>query len=206
MPRTRSIPEDLALERSLHVFWERGFDRASIADLCQATGLGPSSIYNAFGNKLAFFKKALAHYIAKYAVLATEQLDHNVTADRSIRGFLRGVVTLCTTPGTPPGCLIMQGGGAGSAENSEACAVTNEIKSSLCGAICAMLTARQLAGDRLASEPHALSLFVMASMRGISQLACDGYTEEELLRVADHAAQSCIKPDAALSPEADRLP
>ncbi len=204
MPRTRSIPEKLTLERALHVFWARGYDRASVADLCRATGLGPSSIYNAFGSKLEFFKKALDHYLTTYASRATDELSPERTAYASIRGFLRGVVTLCTNESSPPGCFLMQGGGAGSSEISEACAVTNEIKSSLQHTIRDMLSARQIAGDTLAGEPHTLSLYVMAVTRGLSQLACDGANKEELLIVADLAAASCVKQHAPISPSDDR--
>jgi len=203
MPRTRSIPEEQTLERALHVFWARGYDRASVADLCQATGLGPSSIYNAFGSKLEFFKKALNHYLTKYASSAVGELSPDRPAYDSVRGFLRGVVTLCTSETSPPGCFLMQSGGAGSSEISEACAVTNEIKSSLQIAIRDVLSARQVAGDTLTGEPHTLSLYVMAAMRGLSQLACDGATEEELLSVADLAAASCVKQSAQISPSAD---
>ena len=204
MPRTRSIPHEQTLEQALHVFWAKGYDRASIADLCQATGLGPSSIYNAFGSKLEFFKQALNHYLTTYASLATDELDPARPANESIRGFLRCVVTLCTSEGSPPGCFLMQGGGAGISENSEACSVTNQIKASLRGAIRDMLSARQIAGDHLAEDPHTLSLLVMASMRGLSQLACDGSSAEDLYRVADLAAASCVRQHDTISPSADR--
>ena len=98
----------------------------------------------------------------------------------------------------------MQGGGAGISENSEACSVTNQIKASLRGAIRDMLSARQIAGDHLAEDPHTLSLLVMASMRGLSQLACDGSSAEDLYRVADLAAASCVRQHDTISPSADR--
>lgn len=192
MPRTRSIPEDVALERSLSVFWATGYDRATVADLCQATGLGPSSIYHAFGSKLELYKRALNHYLAKYAVAAINELTSDRSANDSVRGFLRAIATLCTMPDAPPGCLLMQSAGAGNPENSEANAFTSQIKASLESSIRELLEARQAAGDRLANTPGTLAAFVMATMRGISQLACDGKDEHELTEIADHAANSCI--------------
>ncbi|MCA9274377.1 MAG: TetR/AcrR family transcriptional regulator [Phycisphaerales bacterium] len=193
MPRTRSLPEAEVLERALYVFWARGYDRASIADICDATGLGPSSIYNAFGSKIELFRKSLAHYLGKYATLATEHLDDAFHAHESMRNYLRGIVRLCVMPNTPPGCLLMQSGGAGIPEDSEACAATNEIKTVLTQSIRNVLEARHTAGDTLSASPGTLAMFVVATTRGISQLACDGVSEDELLCVADHAAMSCIK-------------
>ena len=192
MPRTRSIPEVEVLERALHVFWARGYDRASIADICEATGLGPSSIYNAFGSKIELFRQALTYYLTKYATLATDYLDASLPTHESMQGFLRGIVRICVLSDTPPGCLLMQSGGAGIAENSEACATTNEFKAALARSVQDVLEARHKAGDNLTIAPHTLATFVVATARGISQLACDGTGEEELIYVADHAAQSCV--------------
>jgi len=45
------------------LFWERGFEGTSMADLNQAMGLNPSSIYAAFGDKHALFSLAVKRYI-----------------------------------------------------------------------------------------------------------------------------------------------
>ena len=47
-----------------NLFWEKGFEGTSYADLTKATGLGKGSLYSAFGNKQALYKKALETYIA----------------------------------------------------------------------------------------------------------------------------------------------
>lgn len=194
MPRPRSIPEDQVLERALLLFWEHGYDRTSIADLSEAIGVGPSSLYNAFGSKAELFRQALARYMQTYARPLGEALDANETADSTLRAFLRGLVEMTTSNATPSGCAVMQGGGAGMPAASEACAITLEIKDEIETLLRKHLEVRKRAGDPLAGTPRTLAKFVMVTMRGLSQLACDGATERELLRVADHAAQSCVAP------------
>lgn len=46
----------------MNAFWEKGYEACSTADLCQATGLGKGSLYNAFGSKHKIYAKALQLY------------------------------------------------------------------------------------------------------------------------------------------------
>ena len=62
MARPRTFDEADVLDRAVQVFWSRGFEGTSIADLEEATGLGRQSLYNAFGDKRHLFLAALEHY------------------------------------------------------------------------------------------------------------------------------------------------
>lgn len=62
MPWEKSFDEDAALDKAMQVFWEKGFEPTSIADLLEGTGLNRGSLYNAFGGKQQLFVKALQRY------------------------------------------------------------------------------------------------------------------------------------------------
>ncbi|MBB4683639.1 TetR/AcrR family transcriptional regulator [Amycolatopsis jiangsuensis] len=62
MPRPREFDETQAVEGAMNAFWARGFEATSTDDLCAATGLGRSSIYNTFSSKRTLFRRALDHY------------------------------------------------------------------------------------------------------------------------------------------------
>ena len=62
MGRPREFDPDDVLERALNVFWAKGFDATSLDDLCEATGLGRSSLYAAFGGKRSLYLRALDRY------------------------------------------------------------------------------------------------------------------------------------------------
>jgi AcrR family transcriptional regulator len=46
------------------LFWKRGFEGTSMADLTQAMDLNPSSIYAAFGDMHALFSLAVKRYLS----------------------------------------------------------------------------------------------------------------------------------------------
>ena len=194
MARPRSISKEDSLERALLVFWERGYDRTSIADLSKAIGVGPSSIYNTFGSKEDLFREAIGRYVDTYADPALQRIgtDTGEGAFEFVRGLMRDLVKLYTTKGQPSGCAIFQAGGAGDPNSSSACAMTNEVKASLQSALRKRFEAYSKAGESLSASPKTLALFVVGSLRGISQLACDGTSRADLTKIAELAARSCV--------------
>src|SRR5437667_4349935 len=73
--RPRAFDIDKALDRALKVFWRKGYEGASLPDLTKAMGINRPSLYAAFGNKEAFFRKALARYIEGPAAYVREALN-----------------------------------------------------------------------------------------------------------------------------------
>ncbi|OGA04464.1 MAG: hypothetical protein A2W68_01115 [Betaproteobacteria bacterium RIFCSPLOWO2_02_64_14] len=62
MARPREFDPEQALDRALSVFWAKGFEATSLDNLCEATGLGRSSLYAAFGDKRSLYMRALDRY------------------------------------------------------------------------------------------------------------------------------------------------
>ncbi len=83
--RPRAYDRDAALLAARDLFWEQGYERTSIADLEERTGLNRSSLYQEFGSKQKLFEASLECY-----------------ADRIISGLLAGLRG-GTGTGLPPG-------------------------------------------------------------------------------------------------------
>jgi TetR/AcrR family transcriptional repressor of nem operon len=63
MARTQEFDTSKALSDARRVFWDKGFDATSIADLESATGLGRSSIYHGFSSKRGLFDAVIQDYM-----------------------------------------------------------------------------------------------------------------------------------------------
>src|SRR5271170_6846402 len=106
--RPRAFDVERALRRAMQVFWRKGYLGTSLADLTHAMGINRPSLYAAFGNKKALFRKALDRYAKGPSSYLGEALQEP-TARAVIERLLRGVVDLLTDPRTPPTCLWVHG-------------------------------------------------------------------------------------------------
>lgn len=104
MGRPRQFDEDQVLARAMVVFWEKGYDAASLADLQRATGLTKSSLYKAFESKEGLFRRVLDCYHRDYLAFRAQALKQPTPRDVA-QALLDGIVGLHTGKGRPTGCL-----------------------------------------------------------------------------------------------------
>ncbi|MET9082055.1 helix-turn-helix domain-containing protein [Streptomyces sp. NPDC004237] len=62
MARTKEFDPDAALLSALELFWRRGYEATSMADLVEHLGIGRASLYATFGSKHDLYLKALDRY------------------------------------------------------------------------------------------------------------------------------------------------
>ncbi|MFE6228062.1 MULTISPECIES: TetR/AcrR family transcriptional regulator [unclassified Streptomyces] len=62
MARTKEFDPSAALQAALDLFWARGYEATSMADLVEHLGIGRASLYATFGSKHELYLKALERY------------------------------------------------------------------------------------------------------------------------------------------------
>lgn len=106
MPRPREFDIDTALDSAMQVFWAKGYESTSLDDLCEATGLGRSSLYSAFSDKRDLYLRALDHYENGSAARIAAALAKPVPMRKALAGFLERMIDdIVAGPGRR-GCFI----------------------------------------------------------------------------------------------------
>lgn len=187
--RPRAFDREAALAQATRLFWTKGFEATSIADLTQAMGIGSPSLYAAFGSKDALYAEALRHYRDSNEALVWAGFFAAGTARAAVESLLMdsaAALTGCVAD-IPHGCMVTLSsvGSEGHAQLGElvrtARAVTlDRLKSRLADAVAA--------GEIPPStDSHALARFVQTVQNGMSILARDGASRSELEAVAQLA-------------------
>ncbi|MEZ2330608.1 TetR/AcrR family transcriptional regulator [Mesorhizobium sp. RCC_202] len=107
--RPRSFDRTAALRQAMELFWAKGYEGTSIADLTAAMGIGSPSLYAAFGSKEALFLEATEYYTQAEGTEIWAALDKAPTACKAVENFLRQTARAYSQSDRPQGCLIALG-------------------------------------------------------------------------------------------------
>jgi AcrR family transcriptional regulator len=185
--RPISFDRDAALEAAMLLFWKRGFEGTSMADLTQAMGLNPSSIYAAFGDKNALFSLAVKRYMDSRAQYATKALEEP-TLKRVIRALFDNTIAFLTTPGHPPTCMTLAGAVGCSVDATPARDLMTEIRKQNQVAMRErLIKARK--SEELSKDVNVddYTRYLSTIIAGLSIQAANGSTKAELKRTAQMA-------------------
>ena len=111
MKRTRGRPrqydEDVALQAAGEVFWIKGFSATSLDDLAVAMAMNRPSIYRAFGDKEAIYRKALMQFCQGMEAAFERTMLAENDIRKALASFYRDALTVYTSGEQPKGCLVM---------------------------------------------------------------------------------------------------
>lgn len=106
MARPRSFDPDDTLEKLKGVFWERGYDGASMSDIEEATGLNKQSLYRHWGDKRGMYLAALQAYARDEMLMASKILS----GPEPLRERLEALFYGAAKSGDTRGCFLCNAG------------------------------------------------------------------------------------------------
>ena len=169
---------DQALDRALRVFWQKGYEGTSLSDLTEAMGINRPSLYAAYGNKEALFRKALDRYAEGAAAFLRGAMEQP-TARAVVEHLLFASADGAACPDKPPGCLTVRcalsSGEASDSIRQELANRRANVESLLCQRLARAKAEGDLPPD---ADPADLARYVMTVHQGMSVQATGGASGE----------------------------
>ncbi|WP_326835906.1 TetR family transcriptional regulator [Amycolatopsis rhabdoformis] len=193
MPRPREFDETEALEGAMNAFWARGYEATSTQDLCAATGLGRSSVYNTFTSKEILFRRALEHYIERGVRARAATLAEAENGLDGFRRLLTAVIDDELTHGRR-GCLVVNTIAEFGTADAEICTRINADTEAHLASLtdCARLGQADgsVTRDR---DPADIAEFVHSTVSGLRLMSRRGAAGPAMTAVADIAVAALAR-------------
>jgi AcrR family transcriptional regulator len=187
MGRHREFDVEKVLDAALCVFWRKGYEGATYADLVEATGVERPALYSAFGNKEALFRRVLARYDEQYLDYIPEALQLPTARDVAAH-LLQKAVELNTRYSDHTGCLGINGALAASDEAEPIRQALVEFRAAGQDRLRERFEKAKAESDLPeTTRPDALAAFVMTVTQGIAVQAKAGVSRDVLESVAEQA-------------------
>mgnify|MGYP001166690433 CR=1 FL=1 len=186
--RPPALERDVGLDIAARLFWERGYEGTSTADLTKAMGINPPTLYSMFGSKQELYRQALEFGIARESGRRMKILASPLPAYDALRLYLCDIADGDTQPDKPRGCMVSTAVLQHAEENASVAQMTAALRE-------ASMQTLKTRFDRAVEERElpvqtdtdTLARFYGAIIQGMSAQACDGACNARLKRLIDLA-------------------
>jgi TetR/AcrR family transcriptional repressor of nem operon len=186
--RTKQFDPDAALQKALELFWERGYEATSMADLVEHLGIARASIYATFGGKHELYLKAHERYVQSRDPNVVELLSQPGPALPAVRVLVNAYAEESIGDERRRGCLVVNSAvelaGRDPRTARQVAASWDTLETALTSALIRARAQGELSEDR---DPRALARFLLVLLQGIRVL---GRTDPDPARLRDAAAQA----------------
>ncbi|OQD56839.1 TetR family transcriptional regulator [Streptomyces phaeoluteigriseus] len=189
MARTKEFDPDAALQSALELFWRRGYEATSMADLVEHLGIGRASIYATFGSKHELYLKALDRYAEMRDPVLLVELSQPGPALPAVRAVVRRFATEAASPERRlDGCFVTNTAAELAPHDPEAARRVEisweHLETPLYSALVRAQAQGELSEDR---DPRALARMLLVLMQGVRVV---GKASNDPARVRDAAEQA----------------
>lgn len=194
--RPRGFDLDATLDVIKELFWRRGFEAVSLADIMAATGLRKASLYAAYGDKLAMYRKALARYDAEEVTQILTVLSAPGAPRTRLEAFMDAPLIAAFDDADGRGCFLCNAAAERAAEDPGAAATIRKAFDRLERGLARVVS--QLDPQAPPKDAAAAAAACLAAYAGLRVMARAGIARTTLEGARDRVLASL--PAAAPSP------
>lgn len=185
--RPREFELDAAARDAMNVFWDRGYEGASLPDLIAGTGLSRGSLYKAFGDKKGLLLAALDLYMADGLKATADILSQPGAVKAAIRDSLLRYMRLSVGDAGRRGCLVVATTMEMAAHDAEVAERTGRMFRRLQQLYAGAIVRGQASGEIPDHDEQVLARFLVCQIEGMRVLGKTGVPEADMLALVDSA-------------------
>jgi TetR/AcrR family transcriptional regulator, transcriptional repressor for nem operon len=186
--RTRDFDPDRALDAAVDLFWRRGYEATSMADLVEHLGVCRASLYATFGTKHDLYLRALDRYVESSDPDIVEELAQPGPVLPAVRRILERYARDAREREQPRGCLVVNTAAELLPDDAAAARRVESSWHTLEVAYTSALTRARAQGELPAgSDPRALARFLLVFTQGLRVLGRSKEDPERLDAAVEEA-------------------
>ena len=195
--RPRAYDPEIALTRAMDKFWSTGYAATSLDDLSDAMRMNRPSIYAAFGDKEALYRRAFDHYRASSRAAIGDALDGKRPLRRALRDFYeRAIEIYLSGENSARGCFMIGTTLTEAAENPQLRGTVAESLEGLDRILAARIALGQQRGEvRSGANPAELAQIASAMLYLLAIQARAGETRKSLKSTMQAALNTICAPE-----------
>lgn len=186
MARTKEFDPDTALLRAMELFWSKGYEATSMADLVEYLGVSRASLYSTFGDKHELYVRAYDRYLEQ-GVDFVGELSQPGPVMPVVRALLTRYAEESATDAERRGCLVVNTAVELSPHDPVLArrveANWNLVETALFSALTRARAQGELPQDR---DPRALARLLLVTLQGMRVV---GKSSDDPARLRDAAAE-----------------
>lgn len=187
MARTKEFDPDVALRAALELFWARGYEATSMADLVEHLGVAKASMYATFGSKHDLYMRALRRYLEDRPD-PVALLSQPGPALPAVRALARSYADEAAGDVGQVGCFVVNTAVELAPHDPAAARAVQQAWDRLETAITSALVRAAAQGELPAGrDPYALARLLLTVLQGIRVLAKGG---PDPVRIRDAVEQA----------------
>lgn len=187
--RPRTFDTEVVAERAMQLFWQKGYEATSMAELLDAMGIGRSSFYQSFGSKQDVFLLAVQRYRDQLVARLRRSLDDAASGWGFIEATLVSVGDGTRVANGRRGCLVFNAAAELNPGDGEIGARVRAAIDAFTVVFADAARWAQREGDLPADrDPSLVGRQAVMAMSGLQTLAKAGVNSSELVALAKATA------------------